>query len=89
MSISRPRVSRRGSRRTTSIVDSKAGFSTVIASAFGPVDGLLYVLELSDAAGYPTPGDGKVVRVLHNGKIEPVVTGLAVPTGMAFGPSGK
>jgi hypothetical protein len=46
-------------------------------------------LERSGAAGYPTPGDGKVVRVLHNGKIEPVVTDLAVPTGMTFGPSGK
>ena len=71
------------------IVDSKAGFTTVVAVAFGPEDGLLYVLELSDAAGYPTPGDGKVVRVLRNGQIEEVITGLAVPTGMTFGPGGK
>jgi len=71
------------------IVDSKAGFTTVVAVAFGPEDGLLYVLELSDAAGDPTPGDGKVVRVLHNGKIEEVIKGLAVPTGMTFGPGGK
>ncbi len=71
------------------IVDSKAGFTTVVAVAFGPKDGLLYVLELSDAAGDPTPGDGKVVRVLHDGKIEEVITGLAVPTGMTFGPGGK
>jgi hypothetical protein len=71
------------------IVDSKAGFTTVVAVAFGPEDGLLYVLELSDAAGDPTPGDGKVVRVLHDGKIEEVITGLAVPTGMTFGPGGK
>lgn len=71
------------------IVDSKAGFTTVVAVAFGPQDGLLYVLELSDAAGYPTPGDGKVVRVLRNGQIEEVITGLAVPTGMTFGPGGK
>jgi hypothetical protein len=70
------------------IVDSKAGFTTVVAVAFGPEDGLLYVLELSDATGYPTPGDGKVVRVLRNGQIEEVVTGLAVPTGMTFGPKG-
>jgi hypothetical protein len=71
------------------IVDSKAGFTTVVAVAFGPEDGLLYVLELSDAAGDPTPGDGKVVRVLHDGKIEEVIKGLAVPTGMTFGPGGK
>jgi hypothetical protein len=71
------------------IVDSKAGFTTVVAVDFGPKDGLLYVLELSDAAGYPTPGDGKVVRVLRNGQIEEVITGLAVPTGMTFGPGGK
>lgn len=69
------------------IVNSKAGFTTVLAVAFGP-DGLLYALELSDAAGYPTPGDGKVVRVGKTGDIEDVVTGLAVPGGMTFGPDG-
>lgn len=70
-----------------SIIDSKAGFTTVVAVDFGP-DGLLYVLELSDAAGFPTPGDGKVVRVTRTGEIEDVVTGLVVPTGMTFGPDG-
>jgi hypothetical protein len=44
------------------IVSSKAGFTTVVAVDFGP-DGLLYALELSDGAGNPTPGLGKVVRV--------------------------
>ena len=67
------------------IVNSKAGFTTVVAVDFGP-DGLLYVLELSDAAGFPTPGAGKVVRIKRSGEIEEVVTGLAVPTGMTFGP---
>src|ERR1700722_17492308 len=67
------------------IVSSKAGFTTVVAVDFGP-DGLLYVLELSDGAGLPTPGLGKVVRVLHSGAIEDVVTNLSVPTGMTFGP---
>jgi hypothetical protein len=68
------------------ITGSKAGFTTVVAVDFGPVDGLLYVLELSDGAGFPTPGLGKVVRVLHSGAIEEVVTNLSVPTGMTFGP---
>lgn len=70
------------------ILNSKAGFTTVTGVAFGP-DGLLYVLELSDAAGFPTPGAGKVVRVNHDGSIEDVATGLVVPTGMTFGRNGK
>ena len=41
---------------------SRAGFTTVVAVDFGP-DGLLYALELSAATGFPTPGDGKVVRL--------------------------
>ena len=70
------------------IVSSKAGFTTVVAVDFGP-DGLLYVLELSDAAGFPTGGVGKVVRVKRSGDIEEIVTGLSVPTGMTFGPDGR
>jgi hypothetical protein len=70
------------------IVNSKAGFTTVVAVDFNPADGLLYALELSDGAGYPTPGLGKVVRVTSSGAIEEVVTGLVVPTGMTFGPDG-
>jgi hypothetical protein len=70
------------------IVSSKAGFTTVVAVDFGP-DGLLYVLELSDHDGFPTPGFGKVVRVKRSGEIEEIVTGLSVPTGMTFGPDGR
>ncbi len=69
------------------VVSSKAGFTTVVAIDFGP-DGLLYVLEMSAAPGFPTPGVGKVVRVRRSGKIEDVITGLVVPTGMTFGPDG-
>ena len=69
------------------IVNSKAGFTTVVAVDFGP-DGLLYALELSDQAGNPTLGAGKVVRVKRSGEIEEIVTGLDVPTGMTFGPDG-
>jgi hypothetical protein len=70
------------------IVDSKAGFTTVVAVDFGP-DGLLYALELSDAPGSPTANAGKVVRVKSSGAIEDVVTGLTVPTAMTFGPDGS
>lgn len=70
------------------IVSSKAGFTTIVSMKEGP-DGLLYVLELSDAPGNPTPGKGKVVRVTRSGDIQDVVTGLLVPTGMTFGPDGR
>jgi hypothetical protein len=68
---------------------SRYGFTTVVAVDFGP-DGLLYALELNDAAGFPTPpfGVGKVVRLNRAGVIEDVATGLSVPTGMTFGPDG-
>jgi hypothetical protein len=62
------------------------GLTTVVGMAWGP-DGLLYLLELSAAPGFPTPGDGKVVRV-RNGVAQDVITGLSVPTGMTFGPDG-
>jgi glucose/arabinose dehydrogenase len=69
------------------VAGSRAGFTTVVAVDFGP-DGLLYALELSPAAGYPTPGIGKVVRLNRTGDIEDVATGLSLPTGMTFGPDG-
>jgi hypothetical protein len=43
----------------------------------------------SNAAGGPTPGFGKVVRVKRSGDIDDVVTGLSVPTGMTFGPDSR
>lgn len=73
--------------RGANVLGSKAGFTTVVAVDIGP-DGLLYALELSAAAGFPAAGNGKVVRVNHEGDIEDVVEGLAVPTGMTFGPDG-
>jgi hypothetical protein len=72
---------------------SLPGLTTVVSMAWGP-DGLLYLLELSQPQTttelppfFPTPGDGKVVRV-RNGVAEDVFTGLSVPTGMTFGPDG-
>lgn len=69
------------------VAGSRAGFTTVVAVDFGP-DGLLYALELSAAAGDPTPGEGKVVRLNANGDIQDIATGLSVPTAMTFGPDG-
>jgi hypothetical protein len=70
------------------VVGSRAGFATVVAVDFGP-DGLLYVLELSPAAGFPAPGAGDVVRIDRDGTIQQIATGLVVPTGMTFGPDGR
>jgi hypothetical protein len=86
--VAAPGLDDTGAVHSLHILSSKAGFTTVVGTAFGP-DGLLYVLELSDAAGYPTPGDGKVVRVKADGDIEDVATGLVVPTAMTFGPDWK
>ena len=72
---------------TLHVTGSVAGFTTILSMDYGP-DGALYILELSDAAGFPTPGFGKVVRVRGRGKPEDVITGLSVPTGMTFGPDG-
>jgi hypothetical protein len=67
------------------LANARAGLTGALNLKVGP-DGLLYALEFSTAAGYPTPGTGKVVRLTRNGTWEDVVFGLTVPTGMAFGP---
>jgi hypothetical protein len=63
-----------------------SGLTAVVAVAFH--DGQLYALETSTAAGFPTAGTGKVVRVTAAGTVEDVATGLSFPTAMAFGPDG-
>jgi hypothetical protein len=63
------------------------GLTTVVGVAFDNRD-RRYVLELSDAAGFPTPGAGKLVRVSPSGRAEDIVTGLAVPTALTIGPDG-
>jgi hypothetical protein len=44
-----------------------------------------YFLELNDAAGFPRPGNGKVVR-MRGSVIDTIATGMTVPTGMTMGP---
>ena len=83
-----PGLDDEGAANQLHVLGSKAGFNMIVSIAFGP-DGLLYVLSLSDAAGFPTPGKGSVKRVKADGTIENVATGLTVPTGMTFGPDGK
>ena len=49
--------------------------------------GRMYVLENTVTAGFPTPGEGEIVRIT-GGKKDVIVSGLALPTGMTFGPDG-
>jgi hypothetical protein len=63
------------------------GFTTVVGLAFDNRD-RLYVLELSDAPGFPSPGAGKLVRISPSGRVEDILTGLIVPTAMTIGPDG-
>jgi hypothetical protein len=65
----------------------EAGLTTVVGVVFDQHDNL-YVLELSDAAGFPNPGNGKIVRVSPSGQTEDILTGLIVPTAMTIGPDG-
>ena len=62
------------------------GLTTVVAVVVNGND--TYFLELNDAAGFPGPGNGKVVR-MRGTSITTIATGLTVPTGMTMGPDGN
>ena len=64
-----------------------AGLTAVAGVAF--LGDQLYVLEMTSVPGMPGPtwaGTGRVVRVTATGGLETVVSGLTLPTAMAFGP---
>ena len=69
------------------IIGKMTGFTTVTGLAFD-AKGRLYVLEMSDAPGFPTGFAGKIVRVNSSGQMEDFVTGLMLPTGLTIGPDG-
>lgn len=73
------------------VTETWTGLTLVTALATGP-DGALYALEMAtgygDDPGSIAPGTGRVVRLGNQGVIEPVVTGLALPVAMEFGPDG-
>ena len=64
----------------------KTNLTTILGVAFDNL-GRLYVLENTTTAGFPTPGEGDIVR-FTGGKREVLVSGLALPTAMTFGPDG-
>jgi hypothetical protein len=65
----------------------RRGLTTVVGVAFDHRD-RLYVLELSDAPGFPTPGAGKLLRIDPSGEVHEIVSGLVTPTALTIGPDG-
>ena len=64
-----------------------SGLTTVLGLAFDE-EGALYVLETNASAGFPGPGNGRVLKI-KSGERTTIASGLNVPTAMAFGPDGK
>lgn len=73
------------------VTDVWTGLSLTTALAVGP-DDALYALEMATGYGEDpdaiTPGTGRVVRMTGPDAAAPVVTGLALPVAMDFGPDG-
>ena len=71
--------------------DAWTGLTHITALTVGP-DGTLYALEMASGHGDDpdaiAPGTGRVVRMTGPDAAEPVVTGLALPVAMDFGPDG-
>jgi hypothetical protein len=63
-----------------------SGFTTVTGITFDN-RGRMYVLENTVTAGFPSPGEGDIVRV-SGGHRDVIASGLALPTAMTFGPDG-
>jgi sugar lactone lactonase YvrE len=64
------------------------GLTTILGLAFDNRD-RMYVLETSNLAGSPTPGNGDIVRIDPSGARTTIVSGLTFPTGMTMGPDGN
>jgi hypothetical protein len=64
------------------IIDYWSGFTTIVDIRVD-AEGRMYVLELSSAAGNPSPGAGRILRITGT-LVEEIVSGLFVPTGMAL-----
>jgi hypothetical protein len=63
------------------------GLTTILGIAFDGRD-RVYVLETSNHAGAPAPGNGDIVRIDPSGAQTTIVSRLTFPTGMTMGPDG-
>ena len=70
----------------TKVVET--GFTTVLGLVFDN-RARMYVLENTTGNPFPTPFTGRIVRVNPNGTKDVIVSGLALPTGMTYGPDGN
>jgi hypothetical protein len=68
------------------VVPVTTGLTTVTGVAFDN-RGRMYVLENSVNSGFPTPGNGTIVRITGSRR-DVIASGLALPTAMTFGPDG-
>ena len=66
----------------------ESDFTTVLGLVFDN-NANMYVLENTTNNMFPTPFTGRIVRVSPNGTKDVLVTGLALPTGMTYGPDGN
>jgi hypothetical protein len=66
----------------------ETGFTTILGLVFDN-RARMYVLENTTGNPFPTPFTGRIVRVDPNGTKEVIVSGLALPTGMTYGPDGN
>jgi len=64
----------------------KSNLTTVVGVTFDNL-GRMYVLENTTTAGFPAPGTGDIVRFTGS-KREVLVSGLALPTAITYGPDG-
>jgi len=64
------------------------GLNTVLGLVFDNRD-RMYVLEMTAGAPFPTPGNGRVLRVDPSGSTTVIASGLSLPTGMTMGPDGN
>lgn len=64
------------------VIDYWEGFTTIV-DVHVDDQGRLYVLEFSSAAGFPAPGNGRILRITGT-TVEEIVSGLSVPTAMTF-----
>lgn len=65
-----------------------SGLSKVLGVAFDSRH-RMYALEMTTGHQFPVPGLGQIVRVDDNGQRTTIASGLALPTGMTFGPDGN
>jgi hypothetical protein len=65
-----------------------SGLSKVLGVAFDDRH-RMYALEMTTGHQFPAPGFGRIVRVGRDGQLKVIAAGLALPTGMTFGPDGS